>query len=91
MRRFRPQKAEPRYCDRCRKPLGSDEVRVTRHEAGKVTGEALFCTDECLRAHYREELDGAVTHEVALRTNSEKNEIYKLVCPACKRRIRQLG
>lgn len=91
MRRFRPNKAAPRNCDRCGKLLGSDEVRVTRYEAGKVVGELHFCGDECLRAQIRSELNDAVTKEITLRTNSEKNEIYKQVCPACKRRIRQLG
>jgi len=56
-----------------------------------VTGEVFFCGDECLRSHYRRELDDAVTKEITRRTNSEKNEIYKLVCPACKSRIRRLG
>jgi hypothetical protein len=91
MRRASPSKAVPQNCDRCSKPLGSERVRVTRYEAGKVSGELHLCTDECLRAHYRMEIDDAVNKEIARRTGSEKNGIYKLVCPACKRRIRQLG
>lgn len=86
-----PRKAAPQICDRCRKPLGSDDVRVTHREAGKAVGEVVFCSMECFRLYWRSELDGEVKAEVTRQTNSEKNEIYKCVCPACKRRIRALG
>ena len=91
MRRASPRKAVPQNCDRCSKPLGSERVRVTRYEAGKVSGELHFCGDGCLRAQIRSELDDAVVGEIERRTSSEKNDIYKQVCPACKRRIRALG
>ena len=69
----------------------SEEVRVTRHEAGKVVGELSFCGVECFRLYHRKDLDGEVKQEITRRTNSENNAIYKQVCPACKRRIRALG
>ena len=71
-----------RLCDCCDKTVG--QSRVVYEAGGEVR---VFCSEACMREHF-----GWLTNEESRRVYyKEQNALTKLVCPACRARIRRKG
>jgi hypothetical protein len=81
-----PRKAVVRVCDHCKKPLGRERHAVL-HEVDGEADEWVFCSKECLHEHF----EHVMLDEIDRRVREEHNAIHKLVCPACKARVRRKG
>ena len=72
-------------CDHCRKVCEDEVYRFSHEYVGEpVDASLVFCCTECMHEHF--ELVPEETAEEELRV--EANLLYKQVCPACRRRIR---
>ena len=62
-------------------------------QCGKDVGQAYMVDNgvHTCKACYDKGSEERIASEVSKRASSEANSIYKLVCPACKARIRRKG
>lgn len=76
-------------CTHCQSPAFDEVFRLTHHPTAvsPEDEELVFCSRRCLNEYFEELFLAAVNSRVA----KETNEICRLVCPACKARVRQHG
>lgn len=72
-------------CAHCKKFCKDEVFRLSRTSVGDNRERVVkFCCRECLDEY----LDLVPRSKSKEEVKKEANELYKLVCPACKRRIR---
>ena len=79
-----PAKSRLKVCSQCEKPVERELIRLSREFDDKLTVELLFCSTECMDEYlYDERIRSAIDKAV----RDELNEIHRLICPSCRRRI----
>jgi hypothetical protein len=76
-------------CAQCARLVSGEVFRLTHqeHDSSPVDEEKVFCCRVCLDEYF----EGEAMLKVEAAVRKETNDIAKLVCPACKRRIRRAG
>ena len=74
-------------CDLCERPALDGVIRLSYHETldSPAEQDLAFCSKRCFDEYLEDQFLAAVNRRVVRETN----EIYKLVCPACKDRVRR--
>jgi hypothetical protein len=73
-------------CHHCQKVCGEEIIRFSHaYREGREDLVLLFCSRECWEEHFDLVPRGSRDGEV----KKEMNLLYKQVCPACRRRIRE--
>jgi len=73
-------------CDHCGKALTEEEADSSTRN-GKVRH---FCRGNCMNEYYLEQLGSEAERRTYEKYRHEYNLIYKMVCPACKWRLKRL-
>lgn len=75
-------------CDLCKLPCKEEIIRFSHRYPGQPEDVVLeFCSRECWEDYF--ELVDRTKSELDFR--KECNELYKMVCPSCVRRIRKMA
>lgn len=72
-------------CDACGAPIIGHEKHEERHFSEDGITRLVFCSYECQLEHHEQSIQASAERTV----RREANELHKVVCPACRRRIRE--
>jgi hypothetical protein len=79
-----PAKTRVKVCSHCEKPVERELIRLVREFDGRLTVELLFCGPECMDEYLYDERIGTKVNDAVRK---ELNEMHRLICPSCRRRL----